>query len=238
MKHPLTVLGILLAASLYLATVCEAMIPVEPYSSRPTDDEMAFVTRWRQFLLRQGNADSGRYIADLPFSFKCGQRSSREWVTIETANIASGDWQNDKTRTHVLSWKDVLDDPRHFRRLRLRTRGLEPSLRDANVFRIDCQQPALAVEVRFEEHALAIGCAVREDWIFSPPPLCPAGRPRTCPYPSRTSSCHLRRSRPGPAPPASLPCPSSSGSPFRHGRTISGLQSRSLDQTADHFRSG
>ncbi|HPS02167.1 MAG TPA: alpha-galactosidase, partial [Candidatus Sumerlaeota bacterium] len=83
-----------------------AELPVEPYSSRPTDGEMAFVTQWKQFLLRQGEARDGRYVADLPFSFRCGDRSSREWVSIKTANIESGPWQNDKTRTHVLRWKD------------------------------------------------------------------------------------------------------------------------------------
>jgi hypothetical protein len=67
---------------------------------------MAFVEQWKQFLLKQGSADSGRYVADLPFSFRCGQRSSREWVKIETANIKSGDWRDDQTRTHTLTWKD------------------------------------------------------------------------------------------------------------------------------------
>lgn len=82
-------------------------IVVEPYSSRPTDSEMAFVAQWKQFLLRQGDAAAGRYVADLPFSFKCGERSSREWVTLASANIASGDWRNDHTRTHILRWKDA-----------------------------------------------------------------------------------------------------------------------------------
>ncbi|MHB8969927.1 MAG: alpha-galactosidase [Pirellulaceae bacterium] len=95
------------ATILFSAFACGAEIPVEPYSSQPTASEMAFVAQWRQFLLRQGDANAGRYVADLPFSFKCGERSSREWVKIETANIESGDWQDDDTRTHILSWKDV-----------------------------------------------------------------------------------------------------------------------------------
>jgi alpha-galactosidase len=106
MKRPVTLLCFFLAPSLYFAATCEAEIPVKPYSSKPTAAEMAFVAQWKHFLLRQGNANSGRYVADLPFSFRCGDRSSREWVKIETANIQSGDWQNDNTRAHTLRWKN------------------------------------------------------------------------------------------------------------------------------------
>ncbi len=74
---------------------------------QPTAAEMAFVAQWKQFLLGQGEANAGRYVADLPLSFKCGERSSREWVTLATANIESGDWQDDKRRTHVLSWTNA-----------------------------------------------------------------------------------------------------------------------------------
>lgn len=88
------------------AMVCAAGIPVAPYSSKATDAEMAFVAQWKQFLLGQGKADAARYVADVPFSFRCGDRSSREWVKIETAKIASGDWQPDNTRTHTLCWRD------------------------------------------------------------------------------------------------------------------------------------
>ncbi len=83
-----------------------AAVPVEPYSSRPTDAEMAFVEQWTGFLLGRGPAATGRYTADLPFSFKCGDRSSRDWVKIETARIESGDWQENGARTHVLTWRD------------------------------------------------------------------------------------------------------------------------------------
>lgn len=83
-----------------------AALPVEPYCSRPTPDEMDFAEQWKRFLLGQGQAATGRYVADLPFSFKCGERSSREWVRLETAQIESGDWQQDGTRTHVLKWRD------------------------------------------------------------------------------------------------------------------------------------
>ena len=94
------------AALFVSAFACGAEIPVEPYSSKPTASELAFVAQWKDFLLRQGQADAGRYVADLPFSFRCGERSSRDWVKIEAADIESGGWQDDKTRTHVLRWKD------------------------------------------------------------------------------------------------------------------------------------
>ncbi|MBX7255211.1 MAG: alpha-galactosidase [Candidatus Hydrogenedentes bacterium] len=81
--------------------------PLEPYSSRPADAETAFVAQWKQFLLRQGEANADRYLPDLPFSFKCGERSSREWVTLASANIQSGEWQSDNTRAHVFSWTDA-----------------------------------------------------------------------------------------------------------------------------------
>jgi len=106
MKHRHPSLLLLPVTVLFSAFARGSEIPVEPYSSKPTAGEMAFVTQWRHFLLRQGDADARRYVADLPFSFKCGKRSSREWVRVETARIASGPWQDDKTRMHVLSWKD------------------------------------------------------------------------------------------------------------------------------------
>jgi alpha-galactosidase len=95
------------ATMLISAFACGAEMPVEPYSSRPTAGEMAFSEQWKRFILRQGSAGAGRYVADLPFSFTCGERSSREWVKIETASIESGAWQDDETRTHTLRWKDA-----------------------------------------------------------------------------------------------------------------------------------
>jgi alpha-galactosidase len=100
-------LAFLFVPSLWVAVPGNAGTPVEPYSWKPTAAEMAFATQWKQFLLKQGDADSKRYVADLPFSFRCGDRSSREWVKRETAAIQSGDWQADQTRTHTLTWKDA-----------------------------------------------------------------------------------------------------------------------------------
>ncbi len=106
MKRLAAVLSFFLTLSIYAAATRAAEPVVEPYSSKPTAAEMAFVAQWKNFLLKQGQADSARYVADLPFSFSCGDRSCRQWVKIETAHIQSGDWQKDHTRTHTLTWKD------------------------------------------------------------------------------------------------------------------------------------
>lgn len=106
MKRLPAVVWCFLTPFLHAAAICAAEPALEPYTSRPTAAEMAFVAQWKSLLLKQGQADSKRYVADLPFSFRCGERSSREWVKIEAANIESGDWQDDHSRTHTLRWKD------------------------------------------------------------------------------------------------------------------------------------
>ncbi|MBM3498836.1 MAG: hypothetical protein FJX74_09205 [Armatimonadetes bacterium] len=107
MDHPLPVGLLCLPATLLLSSLAlGAAVPIEPYSSKPTAEELAFVAQWKRFLLGRGPAAAGRYVADLPFSFKCGERSSREWVRIDTARVESGEWQADGTRTHVLTWED------------------------------------------------------------------------------------------------------------------------------------
>lgn len=108
MDHASSVRLLLLPAAMLLSSVAgSAAVPVEPYSSQPTADEMAFAEQWKSFLLGKGQPAAGRYVADLPFSFRCGERSSREWVRIGTARVESGDWQDDGARTHVLTWKDT-----------------------------------------------------------------------------------------------------------------------------------
>ncbi len=106
MIQPSAVLLLLCAATCSAAAAGGAKLPVEPYSSRPSAGEMAFVEQWKGFLLGKGPGDGGRYTADLPFSFKCGDRSSREWVRVGAAKVVSGDWQPDGTRAHVLTWHD------------------------------------------------------------------------------------------------------------------------------------
>ena len=51
--------------------------------------------------------DNCRYPADLPFSFRCGERSSRDWLKLEAATRQSTPWQNG-TRTHTLTWPDAV----------------------------------------------------------------------------------------------------------------------------------
>ncbi len=46
-----------------------------------------------------------RHSADVPFSFACGTRSSREWVKWENAACESSEWQNGK-RLSILRWCD------------------------------------------------------------------------------------------------------------------------------------
>ena len=79
MDHPTPVRLLLFPATVLLSSLAgSAAVPVEPYSSQPTAGEMGFVAQWKRFLLGQGQAATGRYVADLPFSFRCGERSSRE----------------------------------------------------------------------------------------------------------------------------------------------------------------
>jgi len=101
-----TLPAFLLLSFLCLVTSSNAEFAIEPYRSTPTSAEMEFIKRWKGFLLQQGPPDTGRYVADVPFSFQCGDRSSREWVTVEAAKIQSEDWQSDNTRIHTLTWKD------------------------------------------------------------------------------------------------------------------------------------
>ncbi|MDO5554993.1 MAG: alpha-galactosidase [Planctomycetia bacterium] len=76
------------------------------FAGTPTEAELTFMTQWKAFLLKQGQADDARYSADIPFSFVCGERSSREWIKPDNATIVSGDWQ-DKVRRHTLTWTDA-----------------------------------------------------------------------------------------------------------------------------------
>jgi len=47
----------------------------------------------------------GRHPLDVPFSFICGARSSREWITRENARCETGEWR-DGRRVHLLRWSD------------------------------------------------------------------------------------------------------------------------------------
>ncbi len=84
----------------------DAKPPVEPYSSVPGEKELAFVSQWLGHLTRSGAvADESRYSPAIPMSFRCGDRSSADWVRVDNADIETGEWNND-TRLHTLRWKD------------------------------------------------------------------------------------------------------------------------------------
>ena len=83
-----------------------AEYPVEPYSSKVNHDEMALMSRWVGFLTQNGQeADASRHAPEIPLSFLCGERSSREWVKADNAKITTGNWANG-TRLHTLRWRD------------------------------------------------------------------------------------------------------------------------------------
>jgi alpha-galactosidase len=46
-----------------------------------------------------------RHPLDVPFSFICGERPSREWITRENAVCETGEWQ-DGRRVHLLRWSE------------------------------------------------------------------------------------------------------------------------------------
>ena len=81
-------------------------------SSDVRPEEMAVIGDWLRLLtdLKIRPTDSSvqkpeRHPAEVPFSFACGTRSSREWLKLENATRESGEWQNDK-RLHFLRWRD------------------------------------------------------------------------------------------------------------------------------------
>ena len=79
---------------------------VEPYSSKPSGDELAFMQTWIGSLTQSGKtANASRYSPMIPFSFVCGDRSSREWIRTDNAKTETGKWTND-VRVHTLRWKD------------------------------------------------------------------------------------------------------------------------------------
>jgi alpha-galactosidase len=52
-------------------------------------------------------AAQGRHSVDMPFSFQCGGRSSRDWLKPGGARAETGDWKDGK-RVHLLRWQDTI----------------------------------------------------------------------------------------------------------------------------------
>ena len=93
MKHSVVVWGIVLMLTQITAFGVE--YPVEPYSSKVKNEEMALVSQWIGFLTQNGQeADVARYSPEIPFGFRCGELSSREWVRVDNAKITTGSWSN------------------------------------------------------------------------------------------------------------------------------------------------
>ena len=79
---------------------------VEPFSAVASPKELSLVADWVGHLTRSGTKiDESRHSAAIPFSFRCGDRSSTEWIHVDNAAVQSGSWDND-TRTHILRWSD------------------------------------------------------------------------------------------------------------------------------------
>jgi len=84
-----------------VTTPCDA-------SSRVKPEEMGLIQEWSGQLTGAESASTDgqtRWSDAVPFSFLCGDRSSREWITQGNAAIESGKGSHGK-RTHVLRWRD------------------------------------------------------------------------------------------------------------------------------------
>jgi len=73
--------------------------------SHPKEKELIQV--WLDRIVKGGlpGTPPPRYSPDAPFSFRCGERSSRDWLRLEDAARRSSPWK-DGSRTHTLSWRD------------------------------------------------------------------------------------------------------------------------------------
>ena len=95
----------MLSAILLVGGAAYSQDAIGTFAGTPTDSEFALINGWKAFLLEQGAPDASRYTADVPFSFMCGDRSSRDWLKLDDAQVTLGDWQ-DGVRRSVLSWRD------------------------------------------------------------------------------------------------------------------------------------
>ena len=81
-------------------------------SSRVSPEEMTTIRSWisvfadpKAYSVDVSAQGPQRHSTDVPFSFTCGARSSRDWVKLETAAIDHGVWQAGK-RLLLLLWND------------------------------------------------------------------------------------------------------------------------------------
>lgn len=105
MKHLWTFLMASIAAAFMSASFAQDTA-IGTYDGTPTDKEFALINEWKSFLLEKGTTDGKRFSADVPFSFMCGDRSSREWIKADAAEVVLGEWDNN-TRRSTLTWRDA-----------------------------------------------------------------------------------------------------------------------------------
>ena len=104
MKNRILLVAVLLFCGTTL--VSSAEYAVEPFSSVATPKELSLVADWVGHLTKRGTTiDESRHSAAIPFSFRCGDRSSTDWIRVENAAVQDGSWDKD-SRTHVLRWSD------------------------------------------------------------------------------------------------------------------------------------
>ncbi|MDX9980232.1 MAG: hypothetical protein RBU25_09440, partial [Lentisphaeria bacterium] len=75
-------------------------------SSRVRAEEMALMGGWLGELLGTAAPSGERHGTEAPFSFRCGDRSSRDWLRLGDAARTSGNWA-DGRRVHELRWQDA-----------------------------------------------------------------------------------------------------------------------------------
>jgi alpha-galactosidase len=73
---------------------------------------MAMMRVWIRWLCGEGSGAANEHVSqperqvpNVPFSFMCGTRSSRDWIKPESATRETDPWQNGK-RVHRLRWSD------------------------------------------------------------------------------------------------------------------------------------
>lgn len=125
---------------------------VGSYAGDPSEEELSFARGWADFLLRKGDARADRYSAEIPFSFVCGDRSSREWTVPDAATVSEGEWTDNGEKTSVATWRDDVsklvceatfveyrDYPAMQWTVRIRNEGAENSARIHDFKAIDLQ---------------------------------------------------------------------------------------------------
>ncbi len=89
-----------------VSLLSSAEYAVEPFSSVAKPKELTMMSNWTGHLIRNGaTVDESRHSTAIPFSFRCGDRPSTEWIHVDNAAVESGDWNKD-AKTHVLRWTD------------------------------------------------------------------------------------------------------------------------------------